>query len=138
MIRNGNSYAGTNKIDHIHHGIVVSEAICLADDELYLVVCSFNSSIAQSVSDCIEDEFPVALYLSGNLSEGLNTGVGSPPSPLVKEETGLFRLMAFEYHPQLFLNVIGTVIALAVTLYLLKPVPLVLCKILRSLADGER
>lgn len=105
---------------------------------IQVFVRTSNPDIAQSVPDCIEDEFLVALYLSGKLPEGLNTGMGNPPSPLVKEETGLFRVMAFEYHPQLLLHVIGMVIALAVTLYLLKPAPLVLCKILRSLADGER
>ena len=82
---------------------------------IQVFVRTSNPDIAQSVPDCIEDEFLVALYLSGKLPEGLNTGVGNPPSPLVKEETGLFRVM-----------------------YLLKPAPLVLCKILRSLADGER
>ena len=70
-----------DQIHHIQHVLDVSEAICLADDQLDLIVSCFNPCVAHPQPDGIQYVIPVTFDLEIQFLKSIDPAVACPPEP---------------------------------------------------------
>lgn len=127
--------SGADQVYHIHHVLYIPKAIRLADNQLDFVVGRFNTGVAQSKPDGIQDMILVPPDLFIQIMKRRYSAVACPPEPVLQIGLSLCDIGRFQKQAQRFLQAVCPVQLRVICLNHIQSDLLILRQMLRSLAE---